>query len=156
MRYIRGSGCSWDFVPYLEYLSSNASLMDERIASFASDPAQSSLRHPNALHDARIERLEIFEDYNHASKDIALGMQVTLLGQNRDRHIILVYRNVVAYSINTPSEFSFPPYKAGHGDIIVHEMIMEPDGTYVHELLFSRGTSMLIRFKQFNCDINMA
>lgn len=155
MLYINKNGDSWDLSEYEKYLDDNWMRMSRPIAEFARDPAQFSLRHPNALHDTSVQKLLVSEPTDDNLNNPLLNIDISLAGQNRDRCIVLSYRDVRAYSIDVPDEFQLPPYRAGHGDLIIHEMTMADDSIYRHEMLFSRGTKIIIYFKYFDREINM-
>lgn len=152
MKYIRNEAGVWELSAYWDYLVANRDAMDPAVFQFASDPDQFKLQAPNGLHDARIASIKVSELYRKSPSDPPLTIEITLLGQNWDRHIVLTYSDVIAYRIETPQEFDAPPLGSTHGDILVHELTVE-DGIYTHEYFLSRGGMISIKFRLFKQDI---
>ena len=93
-----------------------------------------SLSGPHSLHDAWLESLEILEPSKGArSEQRATRITLQLLGAYHNCMHHLVYLGVRRYQIDAPAS------GGGHGDLIIHELRLDDDGTLAHELLFSSG-----------------
>ena len=73
-----------------------------------------------------------------------IEIEIHLLGSDHDRRIWLTYQNVCSYALLTPAEFRLPPFGVGHGDLLIHEVRLSEAGYVVHEILFSRGSTIVI------------
>ena len=156
MQYIADSDLGFDHRPYWDYLNSARHLLPPHIFAFASNTENHDLTSPNSLHDSWLESWNIRELAEpNSRKHRSIQIEAQFLGSRWDRHICLIYKSVGRYEILNPEKFALPPYKAGHGDLLVHEMRQVRDGLFAHELLFSRGSSFLVEFADFEHRVEM-
>jgi hypothetical protein len=151
VKYIARGRHGWDHRPYWRYLESVKHLMPAHVFAFAARSENHDLSSPNSLHDSWLEYWNITE--TTASEDRrARSIQISacLLGATHDRRIYLTYKNVAGYSVENPQEFALPPTaRTGHGDLLIHELRIVRERVFAHELLFSRGTTFLVEFTEF-------
>lgn len=149
MKYILGEKRDMiDYQRYHRYLEEMKNLLDETVYEFASNSDHFDLRSPNSLHDAWLEEFRITENRNKNSSDANISGVVTLLGPTHDRRIILEYAGVLAYNFYFDSKVLTSGGGLRHGDIYTHELRLE-EGVHVHEIIFARGHSFLIKFGSF-------
>lgn len=150
MKYIRFDGqSSWDHRPYFAYLEIVRSKMPEPIYRFAADPSNHDLTSPTSLHDAWLEQLTVAEVPEPGTRQYrGLSIVTTYLGPNHDLKIHITYGDVGAYELRNPEGYWLPPtFKAGHGDLLVHELRLGENDRFEHELVFSRGSVFVIQFR---------
>jgi hypothetical protein len=157
MKYIRPTQNGWDHAPYWNYLETVRHQMPAHIFYFAANPQHHDLKSENSLHDAWLERWSISEkSQSPLARRRVINIDAVLLGPRHDRHLVLAYRNVRSYEIVRYEPFSvMPAQKRGHGDLLVHELIVLADGTLSHELLFSNGQVFLVAFEEFESAVNL-
>ena len=136
----RDASGGWQFDPYFAYLGTIQEQLSESAYAFASTWTHYSLDSPSSLHDAWLEELVVTEASSGARSEIRrTKLTLRFLGPQHDRHLVLHYSDVIDYRVDGKG------VSKGHGDLIVHEVSVSPDGHVVHELLFDSETSMLIK-----------
>jgi hypothetical protein len=140
MRFI---GDDRDYSPYFKYLEQAKGRMLPHIHAFASNEDHHSLTSPNSLHDSWLEHWKIREVViGKQRSQRRLDIEACFLGPTHDRHIHLSYKGVHQHTI-TANE------RSEYGDLLVHELTVEHDGLYVHEILFAGGSIFTVRFSDF-------
>ena len=131
---------------YFTYLESVKECIPPHVYAFASDSKHYSLHDHASLHDAWLDYLHIIEPAEGERKELRkIEIEACFLGPFHDRRIFLSYKNVTSYSLQTPEAFtSLPSHRVGHGDLLVHEIRIHPSGDIIHEMEFSRGSTLLI------------
>src|SRR5882762_9819574 len=126
---------------YFTYLESVKERFPPHVYAFASDSKYYS------LHDAWLDYLHIIEPAEGERKELRqIEIEACFLGPLHDRRIFLSYKNVTGYSLQTPQDpAALPTHRVGHGDLLVHELRIHPSGDIIHEMEFSRGSTLLIR-----------
>lgn len=93
---------------------------------------------PNSLRDAWLDSWQIQDD---ASGDRLSARRVDVdacfLGPLRNRRIHLRYKDVRRLSLTANRG-------ARYGDLLVHEITIEQDGLYSHELIFAGGADAIV------------
>jgi hypothetical protein len=132
---------------YFTYLESVKERFPPHVYAFASNFKYYSLHDRTSLHDAWLDYLHIIEPAEGARKELRnIEIEACFLGPFHDRRIFLSYKNVTGYSLQTPQELAaLPSHRVGHGDLLVHELRIHPSGDIIHEMEFSRGSTLLIR-----------
>ena len=135
-----------DFDRYRVYVESISSNLPAHVYAFASNPSYFNLDSRSSLHDAWLEKLTVRETGNGERRQIRqLEIQLCLFGPYHDRWIHLNYTGVTQYSFLTPPKYGEPKYsQTAHGDLFTHEIRLGHDGLLLHELLFERGSALLI------------
>ncbi len=134
---------NFDFSAYLQYLEEHRVHFPADVYAFAINLQNYDLTSHQSLHDAWLERFCITEPASgERSENRAIQIEASFLGPYHDLKIHLEYSGVTAYSIDTPAEFSSPPFAGiGHGDLLIHALSLTEDNqAVVHELYFSRGS----------------
>jgi len=158
MKYIvPHSRGGYDHALYWDYLESVREQMPSHIFEFASNTENHDLTSPNSLHDSWLESWNIQERADPATREYrSIQIDARFLGSRWDRYVHLTYKNVGRYEISSPEGFAQPPsHKTGHGDLLVHEMRIVRDGLFAHELIFSRGSTFLVEFSDFEHRIEL-
>ena len=143
MKYIHDGERGFDHRPYWAYLRSVKEIMPTPLFEFASNPDNHDLTSPNSLHDSWLEHWrvsEIVTGENRRFRDVQI--EACFLGPRHDRYIFLTYKNVRQHSISAGRFF---PY----GDLLLHEMTIEQENLYSHEVLFANGSTILVHFSDF-------
>ncbi|CAA0092714.1 Uncharacterised protein [BD1-7 clade bacterium] len=137
------------YTPYFEYIESIRNKLPSHVYEFASNTCHYDLRSPETLHDAWLDHITVAEPASGERSQLrSIQIETRLLGPFHDRSIFITYTDVVAFEMNTPEEFSAPPFNdVGHGDLLCHEVRLEANGTLVHEMEFSRGSIIIIKCK---------
>jgi hypothetical protein len=147
MRYIQPHARGGhDHTQYWAYLESARLQISPHIFAFASNPENHDLTSPNSLHDSWLESWNVEEISDEARKR-SIQIRAKLLGSRHDRQIHLTYGHVRHHSIVSEGK------SAGHGDLLIHEMRLAEPGWYIHELLFSEGSTFLVAFRDFAHEI---
>jgi len=147
MEYILNSEIDGiDFDRYSAYVESIRSRLQPHIYAFASNPSYFDLHSHSSLHDAWLEKLTVRETSMGERNQLRqLEIHLCLLGPYHDRWIHLNYVGVAQYSIVTPPKYAEPRYRhTAHGDLLTHEIRLGQNGLLLHELLFERGSTLLI------------
>ena len=131
---------------YFTYLESVKELLPPHTYAFASDFKHYSLHDQASLHDAWLDYLHISEPAEGERRELRkIEIEICFLGPFHDRRIFLSYKNVTSYSLQTSPDFApLPSHRIGHGDLLVHELRIHPNGDMIHEMEFSRGSTLLI------------
>jgi hypothetical protein len=146
MKYIHNGESGWDFDPYWRYLESVRGTMPPNIFRFAStlDNYNSSA---DSLHDSWIEFWKISEVVIGEKRRFRrVNIAACLLGPMHDRLIHLHYTNVERHTIAASDG---QRNAAGYGDLLFHEMTIEANGLFSHELLFASGAVFTVHFREF-------
>jgi hypothetical protein len=140
-----------DYFRYLEYLQTVKRDLPDHIYAFASDFRHFDLSSPSSLHDAWLESLTVREVASGSRNEIRkLEVKLSLLGPYHDRTIHLTYSGVERYSFDSPARPGETRYShTAHGDLLTHEIRLGTHGLFVHELLFERGSILLVEFSEF-------
>jgi hypothetical protein len=135
------------FDSYFMYLESVKERLPPHVYVFASDFKHYSLRDHASLHDAWLDHLHIVELAEGERSELRkIEIEACFLGPFHDRRIFLSYKNVTGYSLQTSPHFAaLPLHHVGHGDLLIHELRFHPSGNMIHEMEFSRGSTLLIR-----------
>lgn len=128
--------------------------MPTDVFSFASNEENHNLTHPNSLHDAYLVSWAVSE--TQPPQEIAVKVDLTLLGPRWDRLIKLSYGRVAAYRVDDfAGSGAGMDLRGGHGDLLAHEIRAAEDATFWHELVFAKGAVICVRFKDFDHRIEM-
>ena len=132
---------------YFTYLESVKELFPSHVYAFAANSQHYSLHDRTSLHDAWLDYLHIIEPAEGERKELRkIEIEACFLGPFHDRRIFLSYKNVTGYSLQTSPDFvALPSNHIGHGDLLIHELRIHPSGDIIHEMEFSRGSTLLIR-----------
>jgi hypothetical protein len=135
------------FDSYFMYLESVKERLPPHVYVFASDFKHYSLHDHASLHDAWLDHLHIVELAEGERSELRkIEIEACFLGPFHDRRIFLSYKNVTGYSLQTSPHFAaLPLHHVGHGDLLIHELRFHPSGNMIHEMEFSRGSTLLIR-----------
>jgi hypothetical protein len=153
LRYIGEVQYGWNHEPYWKYLDSVGHLWPPHIFRFAGSVENHDLESPNSLHDSWVENLFVREVSSAANRSQRIvQIDLSLLGPHHDRFIHLTYGGVKFYQLQMEAG---PPgtvqmRNRGHGDLLVHELRSEDDGTFSHEIVFASGSVFLFRFSEFS------
>lgn len=129
---------------YRTYLTSIRDSLPPSAYEFATASWREGEDHRNP-HDSWVESLTIVEPSSGERHEMrSLEMHVRLLGAYHDGHMVLIYRDVQSYGLNTPLTFKGPPLNVGHGDWLVDEVTLSESNLVQHEIEFSRGTRWCI------------
>jgi hypothetical protein len=141
----------FDYSRYLEYLQTVKRYFPDHIYDFASNSLHFDLSSTSSLHDAWLESLTVREFASGSRNEIRkLEVKLSLLGPYHDRMIHLTYSGVERYSFDSPARPGEPRYShTSRGDLLTHEIRLGTHGLFVHELLFERGTTLLVEFSEF-------
>jgi hypothetical protein len=125
---------------YRAYLVSIRDMLPTAAFAFAMAPWRDSDDHQN-LHDSWIESMTICEPSSGDRQEKrGLEIHLRLLGAYHDGHMVLIYRDVQSYTLDTPATFKRPPLNVGHGDWLVDEVTLSESNLVRHEIEFSRGS----------------
>lgn len=141
-----------DYAAYAAYLETIRHALPDHLYRFAADPRHFDLSAPSSLHDAWLESLTVRETASGSRNELRrLEVEICLLGPYHDRRIHLGYTGVERYIFDTPARPGEPRYtRTAHGDLLTHEIRLGDGDLFVHELLFERGSSLLIEFAGFS------
>ena len=130
---------------YREYLVANRDRFPPSAYAFATahwrlDPADH-----RCPHDSWVESLTLLEPSSgEHCENRGLEIRLRLLGAYHDGYLNLAYSGVLSYTLDTPSDFTLPPFGVGHGDWLVDEVRLSDRGHPLHEIEFSRGSRWVI------------
>ena len=135
-----------DFDRYRAYVESIRCELPAHVYAFASNPTYFNLDSHSSLHDAWLEDFTVKEIASGERNQVRqLEIQLRLFGPYHDRWIHLKYIGVAQFSFLTPPKYAEPRYQhTAHGDLLTHEVRLGQNGLLLHELLFERGSSVLI------------
>lgn len=126
---------------YRTYVESIRRKLPVHVYGIASNPDYFNLDSRSSLHDAWLETLRIREVASGERNQIRqLEIQLTLLAPHHDRWIHFRYAGVTQYSFYGEAKHK----DSAQGDLLTHEIRLGRDGMLVHELLFERGSTLLI------------
>ncbi len=147
MRYIRAEKIGWDHAPYWQYLASVKELMPAHLFAFAACDDNHDLTNPNSLHDSWIKYWNISEIRQNQGRSRRAGqIDACFLGPKHDRFIYLTYKDVEKHEIVFREPFC-PISHSGHGDLLIHELLLLKNDLFSHELLFSGGAVFSVEFR---------
>ena len=125
---------------YRLYLMRVRDLLPASAFGFATAVWRDSEDHRNP-HDAWVESLTILEPSSgKRHEERSLEIHLRLLGAYHDGHMVLTYRDVRSYALNTPATSETPPLKVGHGDWLVDEVTRSENKLVQREIEFRRGS----------------
>jgi hypothetical protein len=141
-----------DYSAYLKYLLTIRADLPEHIYDFASNSNHFDLSAASSLHDAWLESLIVREVASGSrNENRKLEVKLSLLGPHHDRLIHITYSGVERYSFNSPARPGEARYThTAHGDLLTHEIRLGPHGHFLHEILFERGSTLLVEFSGFS------
>lgn len=141
-----------DYATYSAYLETIKEALPDDIYRFASDERHFDLSSASSLHDAWLESLTVREITSGSRNEVRrLEVRLCLLGAYHDRIIHLSYSGVERYSFDSPARPGEQRYThTAHGDLLTHEIRLGADGLFAHELLFERGSTLLVEFSGFS------
>jgi hypothetical protein len=133
---------------YREYLKLVRERMPRSAHEFATASWHFDWGDHRSLHDSWVDSLFIREPANGDRHEIrSLEIEVRLLGPYHDGNTTLSYRDVQAYSLDTPFGFVSPRQNAGHGDWLCDEVRLSQRDHVIHEIEFSHGSRWVIECK---------
>ena len=139
-----------DFEAYRTYLDSVRHALADHVYRFASDSRHYDPSSRESLHDAWLDRLVIREDASGDRQHVRrMAIDIDLLGPFHDRRIHLRYRGVHAYRFEIAEDTSARCTHTAHGDLLMHEVRLRPQGGVIHELQFERRGTWLIECEDF-------
>jgi len=137
---------------YFEYLESVRDILPSHIYTFASDSMNYDLSSKSSLHDSWLECLTVKEYELATDKQLRnIDISLLLLGPYHDTNTLLSYSSVKEYSINYKAGGT--KYTENHGDILVHEIRVESDLTFCHEIKFDRNTILEVVCEDINFNV---
>lgn len=141
-----------DHANYLKYLLTIRADLPDPLYAFASNSDHFGLSSASSLHDAWLESLIVQEIASgKRSENRKLEVRLCLLGPYHDRRIHLTYSGVERYLFDSPARPGEPRYAhTAHGDLLTHEIRLGTQGLFVHEILFERGSTLLVEFAGFS------
>jgi len=134
---------------YLDALASFRHLLPSHVAEFAADESRFTLNDPRSLHDAWLESLTVQESRASSESPSCTSIELVLLGQQHDRHIVIQYVDVRQYSLRHAPLSDMKFHDAAHGDIFTHEVRVEDDGYITHEICFVTDSVFLVCCRDF-------
>jgi len=127
------------------YVESIQSRLPAHVYAFASNPSYFDLDSHSSLHDSCLEKLTVRETASERTQVRELEIHLCLFGPYHDRWIRLNHVGVAQYSFVTPPKYAEPRYEhTAHGDLLTHEIRLGQNGLLIHQLLFERGSTLLI------------
>lgn len=139
-------GILWD--RYFEAFAKYRDRLPRHIADFGADFERFTLNHPKSLHDSWLESIHVREIRAVGETPSSADIQLTLLGQQHDRHIVIRYQGVTSYQVHgTQGDFHY--FETFHGDVFTHEVRVADNGSIVHEIAFVTGSTILITCSDF-------
>jgi hypothetical protein len=123
--------------------------MPAHLFEFASNPENHDLRSRNSLHDCWLEYWRIAETPRQERVQ-NIQIESCFLGAYHDRRIYLTYGNVHGYRMKGPDHLPPSPRHESHGDLLVHELTMEREGLFTHEMQFSSGAVFAATFEDLD------
>jgi hypothetical protein len=140
-----------DFKKYLSYLLNIQDQLPEAVYEFASDETRHDSSSPGSLHDAWLSKIAIVESRNgNTPFEPRVSLELTLLGPQHDRDMILTYSSVAEYEIaGKRNEFSYGD--TFHGDIDQHEIKLA-DKKIQHTIWFHSASIIRIKFAEFSIE----
>lgn len=139
------------FDDYLKYMHDNREKFSDHVFAFATDVNRHRLDSPHTLHDTWVTAITFKENRNKTRPfEPKPTIEIELLGQMHDRDIILTYFEIEKYQ--------FEGFKNSHnlrdtflGDISAHQVLLNQDGSLLHEILFASKSIINIVCKDFTC-----
>jgi len=132
------------FEAYAEYLESIRDRLPESAYAFAAAPWHYDFSDPRCPHDSWVESLTVSEPSSgERRQQRSVEIAVRLLGAYHDGHILLTYKSVRGYLLNSLHD----SHGAGHGDWLTDEIRLSDSGLVLHEVEFSRGGRWVIECK---------
>jgi len=129
------------FSAYYRYLEEVRDKLPENAYSFATAPWHYDPRDSKCPHDSWLEEMRIFEPAEGERQEVRrIKIVIRLLGSYHDGFIELSYPDVNKYIIETPES----DFASAHGDWIIDEIRLSEHGRVIHEIIFHRGTRLLI------------
>ena len=149
MKYVRydpdDGAYYWD--EYFQYLESHRSRFPAQLYEFAARWEHYSLSDRESLHDSWVQEIRIRRQGSAAT---ITAVELSLLGASHDLVHKLTYESVHEVRF----DLEYPAGQSGC-DLLVHEFRVEED-SFVHELLFASGKTILVRFQDFSYDSDSA
>ena len=140
------------FDEYLGYLDTIKGEISRNVYEFASDLKRHELENAHSLHDSWITSISVQEKRNPSRPfEPEVIIVLELLGQMHDRDIVLEYKEVKAYRIESIEN----PYNSGdtfHGDVISHEVRLVEHDLLIHEIVMATDKTIEIVCKNFSCN----
>ena len=125
---------TWDIERIQKNLQAIASHLPAGAKSFALSNWHYDPTHHQCPHDAWLDSLVVEELASGERQQIRkIRIILTLLGAYHDGRIQLSYEDVVRYS------FEKPPSGNAHGDWLIDEVQLSPEGLAVHDIQFEKG-----------------
>jgi len=139
------------FADYQHYLETNKDKLPPHAYEFAIDMNRHRLDSPHSLHDAWMTSITIKENRNPVFPfQPQPSIEIALLGQMRDRTILLCYSGIAHYQIEGYEN----PYNSDdtfQGDISWHEVRLNEEGLLIHEIHFVSESKIMIVCEDFRC-----
>jgi hypothetical protein len=128
------------------YVESIRSKLPTHVYSFVCNPSYFNLDSRSSLHDAWLEKLMVRETANGERRQNSPARDTALpVWPYHDRWIHLNYTGVTQYSFHTPLNTGSRSTGRPRTEIYLHTKIrLDHDGLLLHELLFERGSALLI------------
>jgi hypothetical protein len=141
-----------DYTSYLKYLLTIRADLPDHIYDFASNSNHFDLSAASSLHDAWLESLIVREVASGSrNENRKLEVKLCLLGPFHDRLIHLTYSGVERYFFDSPAGPGEVRYAhTAHGNLLTHEIRLGMHGLFVHEILFERGSTLIVEFSGFS------
>lgn len=134
------------FQRYSEALALYRTQLPPEVAAFAGDAERYVLNHAKSLHDAWVQSITVTDSRATQQYQSGVAVEIVLLGQMHDRHIILSYADVARYQIYGLADSLSP---TSHGDLHTHEVRVSAEGRVVHEIVFVAGSCIEIECRTF-------
>ena len=133
------------FDAYREYLESIRGRLPAAAYAFAAAPWHYDFSDRRCPHDSWVESLIVSEPSSGDRRQHrAIEIAARLLGAYHDYHLLLTYKAVRGYLLQTPQDHAPPRPGAGHGDWLADEIRLSEAGLVLHEVEFSRGGRWVI------------
>lgn len=136
------------FQHYLDALALYRAQLPPEVAAFAGDEERYVLNHAKSLHDAWVERIAITESRAKEPSLSRASVEIVLLGQLHERHIVLSYSDVTRYQLTGVTDEHHT--RTAHGDLHTHEVRVSEVGLVIHELVFAMGSRIEIECRTFS------
>ncbi len=152
MTYIFAKDKTINLDGYFKYLESIRGQLPSHVYDFAAQANHYNLHSHSSLHDAWLESMTISEPARgDRNQNRRVDIELCLLGPFHDRKMHLYYKDVYEYSFDTATRRDkLPSVSGGHGDLLSHEIRLDPPDIIIHELQFSRGGVFLIKCREFS------
>jgi hypothetical protein len=139
-------GRAWN--RYMEYLESMRGILPAEVIEFAASVWHYHPEDHRSLHDAWVESLCIRETASTGDANCRVSsIEIHLLGAYHDLTTTLVYEGVTGYSLGLDRAITgvtSGPVTHGHGDWLLDEITLSPNGRVLHEIAFDSGALWLI------------